>query len=97
MRKKMNEKEKPKEAKGLINSLLNFLGMAISIVGIVLTFSMKVVGSIVWIVGTALLVWSLVRGIRNTPKGLGVANTVMKIVLLSLSLLFFIILLTAKP
>ncbi len=94
-----------KELSGLLIGLMFMGGLIVSIVGFVVTLSGKlnqsfgwIIGDVIWLGGTALIVYTLMRNFKNKHgKGFNTANIVLKFVALFLSLIFIIIANTAKP
>ena len=77
---------------GLGYGLIFLVGMLISIVGIFFAIFNRLIGDIIWIAGTAAIVFMLIKNIKSTiGKGFRIANIVAKIITLVLSLIFIII------
>jgi|FLOH01.1.fsa_nt_gi hypothetical protein len=81
-----------KEALGVLNTLLLFAGMFLTMIGLVLAYSRPLVGNVVWLLATAMIVFSLIINTRQkTGGGFRIANIVMKVLILCFSLMFFLI------
>jgi type IV secretory pathway TrbD component len=77
---------------GLGNSLIFFLGMIASIVGIVFAISYLLIGDLIWLVGSGLIVWTIARNAKQKHgKGFKIANIVAKAFLLFLSLVIIVL------
>lgn len=76
--------------KGLKATLWFMAGLVITFVGFIVLLFQQLVGNIIWAIGTALILFTIIRNFAS-KSGFGIANAIIKIIIILFSIFFMII------
>ena len=95
--KQLINQEGNKEVKGLLYAFLFFLGLIISVAGIVLAAINIFIGDFVWLLGSGIILLLVIRSFKyKQGGGFRIANIVIKIIVLAFLLILIIVVNLAK-